>query len=349
MEFTKEKTNVAKGVAICLMFAFHIYTFEERLINDNTFIPTIPFFNAEFYLGSFGSICVSVFLFLSGYGMYLGYHKSQNNVFSYAITKLKDLYINYWLYLLIFVPFGLFVVEDLSALHPIGISYSTKPIIILNNLLGFNTSYNLDWWFISMFAIIIVLLFPLYITIIQKSSIVLIILSFTLFYLNRDIGQYGVMSFVVRQASFALGMLCAKHKFFSSKIVGKMENISWIWIVLGLAAIFIIKFTIDFIPDYDFALTPLFVYFSIRLVEINRLSTVFAYLGKYSFQMWLVHSFFAIYYLQDIIFLPKWSPLVFALLVTKTLLSVLLIEYLCSQINKRFKLFTRQTLDTTKN
>jgi uncharacterized membrane protein len=94
MEFTKEKTNIAKGIAICLMIAFHLYTFEERLINGNTFIPTIPFFNAEHYLGNFGNICVSIFLFLSGYGMYLGSQKSPNNVFNYAIAKLKDLYIN---------------------------------------------------------------------------------------------------------------------------------------------------------------------------------------------------------------------------------------------------------------
>lgn len=31
MEFTKEKTNIAKGIAICLMLAFHLYAFEERL------------------------------------------------------------------------------------------------------------------------------------------------------------------------------------------------------------------------------------------------------------------------------------------------------------------------------
>lgn len=341
MELTKEKTNIAKGVAICLMFAFHVYTFEDRLINDNIFIPTIPFFNAEYYLGSFGSICVSVFLFLSGYGMYLGCRKSEKNIFSYTVTKLKDLYINYWLYLLIFVPFGLFVIEDLSIFSPIGIYYSTKPIIIINNLLGFNTSYNLDWWFVSMFAIMIVLLFPPYIAIIQKSSIALIIISLTLFYINRDVGQYGFMSFVVRQTSFALGMLCAKHKFFSSNLVKKLETRSWMWSLLGLVVIFLIKLAIDFIPDYDFVLTPLFIYFSIRLVETINLSRMFAYLGKYSFQMWLTHSFFAIYYFQDITFFPRWSPLIFALLVAKTLLSVLVIEYLCSQINKFFKLFTK--------
>lgn len=346
MEFTKEKTNIAKGIAICLMFAFHLYTFEERLINGNTFIPTIPFFNAEHYLGNFGNICVSIFLFLSGYGMYLGSQKSPNNVFNYAIAKLKDLYINYWLYLLIFVPFGLFVIEDLSALDPIGIYYSTKSTIVFNNLLGFNTTYNLDWWFVSMFAIIIVFLFPLYTIIIQRNSIALIILSLTLYYFNRDVGQYGLMAFVVRQTSFALGMLCAKHNFFSSKIIKKLEDLSWIWIVLALTGIFIIKFIVNFVPDYDFALTPLFIYFSIRLVETNYLSKVFAYLGKYSFQMWLVHSFFAIYYLQDLTFLPKWSPLIFALLVAKTLLSVLLIEYLCSQINKRFKSFTKNNFTT---
>ena len=70
MEFTQEKTNVAKGVAICLMFSTHLYSFSDRLLNGNYYIPLIPFFDMEFYARSFGNICFSMFLFISGHGMY---------------------------------------------------------------------------------------------------------------------------------------------------------------------------------------------------------------------------------------------------------------------------------------
>jgi peptidoglycan/LPS O-acetylase OafA/YrhL len=52
-----------------------------------------------------------------------------------------------------------------------------------------------------------------------------------------------------------------------------------------------------------------------------------AYLGEYSFPLWLVHSFFCYYYFQDIIYFPKWSPFIFMLLITMSLLSVVGIEY----------------------
>jgi uncharacterized membrane protein len=90
MEFTKEQTNNAKGVAICLMFAHHLYAFNNRLLNGNSYIPFIPSLNVEKQMGVFGSICVSMFLFLSGYGMFLGYLRSKKKVFNYSLIKLKD-------------------------------------------------------------------------------------------------------------------------------------------------------------------------------------------------------------------------------------------------------------------
>jgi hypothetical protein len=44
------------------MFAHHLYAFNDRFLNGNSYVPFIPFFNAELYVGRFGSICVSIFL-----------------------------------------------------------------------------------------------------------------------------------------------------------------------------------------------------------------------------------------------------------------------------------------------
>ena len=107
MEFTKEQTNNAKGVAICLMFAQHLYPHSNRLLNGNNYIPLIPSLNLEKHIGSFGNICVSMFLFLSGYGMFLGYLRSKKKIFNYSLIKLKDFYFTYWLYFLIFIPIGI--------------------------------------------------------------------------------------------------------------------------------------------------------------------------------------------------------------------------------------------------
>jgi peptidoglycan/LPS O-acetylase OafA/YrhL len=79
------------------MFAHHLYAFNDRFLNGNSYVPFIPFFNAELYIGRLGSICVSMFLFLSGYGLFLGWVRSQQSSIRYSLAKLKDFYLTYHL------------------------------------------------------------------------------------------------------------------------------------------------------------------------------------------------------------------------------------------------------------
>jgi len=114
MKFTKDQTNIAKGVAICLMLAVHLYPIDSekyRLLNNNYYIPLIPIFDIEENIGAFGRICISMFLFLSGYGMLIGYKKYGKTALQYSLKKLIDFYKVYWLYFLIFIPIGLLFLE----------------------------------------------------------------------------------------------------------------------------------------------------------------------------------------------------------------------------------------------
>ncbi len=89
MELTKERTNIAKGAAICLMFANHLYSFPDRLLNGNYFTPLTPLFDLESSVENFGGICVSMFMFLSGYGMFLGSIRSDRNPWQYSLKKFE--------------------------------------------------------------------------------------------------------------------------------------------------------------------------------------------------------------------------------------------------------------------
>lgn len=73
MQFTKEHTKIAKGVAILLMLTHHLFAFPDRIHIQPGYIPilTISGENIGGILVTFGNICVSMYMFLSGYRIYM--------------------------------------------------------------------------------------------------------------------------------------------------------------------------------------------------------------------------------------------------------------------------------------
>ena len=328
MEFTKEKTNIAKGAAICLMFSSHLYAFPERLLHGNYYIPFIPFFDAEFYVGSFGDICVSMFVFLSGYGMFLGYSRSDKSPIRYSLEKLKDFYLTYWLYFLIFIPIGLIFFKDVTLWNSQEVRYSTEWLTFGKNFVGWSAEYNNEWWFVRMFVLLLIFVSPLYMRLSKQNLRLLFFISIILFvfYLISKHNYHSPFSFIFWQISFATGVVSARLKFFSSPPIQYLESLRGFWVLFGMFVCFVLH--IRFGAKVDFLLVPFFIYFCVRAVAALRLSDLFAYIGLYSFPMWLVHSFFCYYYFQDIIYFPRWSPLIFILLMGVSLLSSVSIEYL---------------------
>lgn len=81
LNFTKEHTKIAKGIAILLMLTHHLFAFPDRIHLDQGYISlfSIGDNNIEFIMGVFGNICISMYIFLSGYGnIYVKSEKWQN-------------------------------------------------------------------------------------------------------------------------------------------------------------------------------------------------------------------------------------------------------------------------------
>jgi len=327
MDFSKKETNIVKGVAICLMFANHLYAFPDRLLHGNSYIPLFPYFNAEFYLGSVGNVCISIFVFLSGYGMFLGHRVSQKTSIRYSLDKVKDFYLVYWVYFLIFVPIGLVFFGDLKSSNSNEIQYSMEGWTFLENFLGWSARYNYEWWFVRMFISLLLLLCPLYLTLANRNIVLLALVSIGLFStsLITHIGYSGELSFAFWQISFAIGIICARFKLFSSRFIRYLDNSQGLWSFLGIAVFFVVR--LRFGPKCDFIFIFPLIYFLIRAILALHLSDFFGYLGRYSFPLWLIHSFFCYYYFQGLIYSPKWSPFIFILLTGLSLLCVLVIEY----------------------
>jgi hypothetical protein len=333
MEFTKEKTNIAKGVAISLMFIHHLYPFSERLINGNYYIPLVPFVDIENRIGFFGQICVSMFLFLSGYGMFVGYSHFDKSSFQYSLKKLKDFYQTYWVYFLIFVPMGFIFFREVTFWGTDEFRYIPTISDILIGFIGWSDRYNTEWWFVRMFLISLILLCPIYLSFAKRSPLLLFTISFCLFLVSWffKVSPGGFCGFIFWQPSLATGIMYARCNFFESRSVQYFDRLKGSWFFLGLLFCFLIRhrYFSAYNPELDFLIVPFFIYSAVRVVDFLGFSKVFVCLGTYSFPMWLVHSFFCYYYFQDFIYFPRWSPLIFLLLILASLLTAVLVEHLC--------------------
>lgn len=76
MQFTKQDTLLVKGVAIIMMMVHHCYTTPDRYAG---YVIDFGFVGEEItvMISSFFKICVSIFVFLSGYGITVSLNKQE--------------------------------------------------------------------------------------------------------------------------------------------------------------------------------------------------------------------------------------------------------------------------------
>ena len=123
MQLTKKNSDVLKGIAIILVVAEHVM--------GNYFQTSSELRN---YMGTGG---VSLFLILSGYGVYLSYQQNGLNV-DYWNKKINQIFLPYWITTLLF-----------------GIYIKSSNTILLKNLLcvDYDRNYDGTMWYMSLLLI----------------------------------------------------------------------------------------------------------------------------------------------------------------------------------------------------
>ncbi|MCB2293945.1 acyltransferase [Clostridium algoriphilum] len=374
-EFTKTHTQIAKGIAIILMMIHHLFAFPDRIQNVS-YVSMMPLFtpsvlpgnSIEFLLGDFGKICVAMYLFLSGYGLYISSTKKENFTFKDSVHKMMKFLINYWVIFIIFVPVGLVWFSDKPAYH-------FNIIIFMKNLFTLSYSYNYEWWFVRLY-IELLLLFPLIKRLLKKQIKSSLMLSLGLYlvsigmeampkiqpglsFLEKNFIYNDIQQILFWQMTFCLGCLASKYNLFSliTKWLSskKLDRKSFYIIMILVIMIIRVGFSYAFeiigkgnSSYVDFILAPIFVLFCANLVYKNESSNkicrnrichnwsenIFLALGKHSTNIWLVQSFFIFYYFQTLVFFPKLSILIVIWLTVLCLESSMTINFIIKWTSK---------------
>jgi hypothetical protein len=354
-EFTKSHTQVAKGVAIILMMLHHLFRFPDR-IEGVSYVSVLPFFQptVEYLLGDFGKICVAMYLFLSGYGLYAASSKKGKFTFRDSVQRVVKFLINYWVVFLLFIPIGLIWFSS----NP---RYHWNVTELIKNFFTLSGSYNGEWWFIRLY-IELVLLLPLIKRMLKRGIIFSFAVSLVFYSMYFRIGVvFKIMSILpIKQSSllyqdlpnllfwqmsFCTGYIFAKFNLFRRMTRGiKSRGMDKkAFYVAMLSAIIIIRIAMTYIlgeweaPNYDYILAPLFILFCTNFIYPSRSNKVFLALGKHSTNIWLTHSFFCYYYFQKLVFLPKLSVLILIWLTVLCIASSMLINCVTNKFKLSFR------------
>lgn len=371
-KFTRSHTQIAKGVAITLMMFYHLFAFPDR-IQGVSYVSIMPYWlqsifssnSIEFFLADFGKICVAMYLFLSGYGLYLSSLSKRNFTIKDSYKKMIKFLINYWTVFLIFVPIGLIFFNSSSQYH-------FNVIVFMENFFTLSSSYNGEWWFVRLY-IELLLVFPL-VRLLLKRKIMfscaiisgLYIISFgmegifkilpQLSYLENTLLYHDIKSVLFWQMTFCFGCLTAKLDIFgyiNKRILNNRLDTKAFYIAMILLIVLVrIGFTKVFkiigkadATSVDFVLAPLFILICTNFIFNNKSKKIFLLLGKHSTNMWLTHSFYCYYYFQSFVFIPKLSILIVIWLAVLSLCSSIFIDF----VIKSFSVLKEKSIRIKKN
>lgn len=299
--FTRENTKQIKGIAILLMLAHHLFFFPERIPTGYSLSTDITLMGYELtqLIGQFGKICVPIFMFLGGYGLYLSF--SPNSL----TRRLVRLYKSYWKVFFLFIPIGILffrtnvVYSESETLCRTFADFSLKKI--LSDFSGVSCYFNAEWWFFRAYIIALFAGF-VYIELFKKIHNVYIELGFLLFMQLIASAFFPDFSSVIYgeyEHLFLMGIIFSKYNIYQTwkellSTAGRIEKmivslfalllLSCLWVgVLGAAS--------------QIILTPLFIFAChIFLDTIKILNRPLELLGEHSTNMWLIHTFYCYYF-----------------------------------------------------
>ena len=322
---TRTNTKQLKAVAILLMLAHHLFTFPNRIPYGLSPATSIMISNTELTrcIGVFGKICVSIFMFLGGYGLYAS---STTDTDGCHIPKktlnrhIFSLYSAYWKVFLIFIPISFLFFHNQQQYNTInsGQIFSTLycPDFIAT-LIGYKNCYNGEWWFFRtyLFALLegylfmeifkkrknlytecmIVILWHLLIAFIFPA----LSSSATFSGLTQDVWFYNIFTINDYATLFFTGIIFAKYNIFATwnSFFDHMTNIEKF--IFSSTALCVCAYTRVFISStsFDILLVPIFLLAAITIINMfSHLGTVFAYIGKHNTNIWLTHSFYCYYF-----------------------------------------------------
>lgn len=350
MKFTKEHTMQMKGIAIIILLFHHCFLNAQRwatvpyekLATTKGWgyypISFAPFSSHTIqYLASFSKICVAMFVFMTGYGMWVSYEsqKKKTTMSNYIKKRMVTLMTGF---LIIFVVTEILAIPTGRFIEVYGHDFRSVVYMIIDalglaKLLG-TPLFCLTWWYMSL-AIVLIMIFPFVHSIMGKYQWVVVVASIIVpracgFGQSTDLFRYLL--------AYTLGMYFAQHdllarikeKFMEQNVVGKL--LSLIVSLIGLAVIIKCRQNAwigwKYLDFWDgFAAMYVIVISYIYILNGKWIVKGLGFLGKHSMNIFLIHSFYRDVFFHEFTYSFYYAWLDYIVLMAISLVTSIVLEW----------------------
>lgn len=350
MKFTKEHTMQMKGIAIIILLFHHCFLNAQRwatvpyekLATTKGWgyypISFAPFSSHTIqYLASFSKICVAMFVFMTGYGMWVSYEsqKKKTTMSNYIKKRMATLMTGF---LIIFVVTEILAIPTGRFIEVYGHDFRSVVYMIIDalglaKLLG-TPLFCLTWWYMSL-AIVLIMIFPFVHSIMEKYQWVVVVASIIVpracgFGQSTDLFRYLL--------AYTLGMYFAQHdllarikeKFMEQNVAGKL--LSLIVSLIGLAVIIKCRQNAwigwKYLDFWDgFAAMYVIVISYIYILNGKWIVKGLGFLGKHSMNIFLIHSFYRDVFFHEFTYSFYYAWLDYIVLMAISLVTSIVLEW----------------------
>ena len=350
MKFTKEHTMQMKGIAIIILLFHHCFLNAQRwatvpyekLATTKGWgyypISFAPFSSHTIqYLASFSKICVAMFVFMTGYGMWVSYEsqKKKTTMSNYIKKRMGTLMTGF---LIIFVVTEVLAIPTGRFIEVYGHDFRSVVYMIIDalglaKLLG-TPLFCLTWWYMSL-AIVLIMIFPFVHSIMEKYQWVVVVASIIVpracgFGQSTDLFRYLL--------AYTLGMYFAQHdllarikeKFMEQNVEGKL--LSLIVSLIGLAVIIKCRQNAwigwKYLDFWDgFAAMYVIIISYIYILNGKWIVKGLGFLGKHSMNIFLIHSFYRDVFFHEFTYSFYYAWLDYIVLMAISLVTSIVLEW----------------------
>ncbi len=343
---TKEHSKMLYGLAIVLMVVHHLFSMPSRMHCE---INSLVGINVLEKIGWFCKICVAIYAFISGYAIYQKCHIKEGEAISFFnrlgnycsnVTKQIWSFIKrYWIVFAIFITVG-FATGKLS--------FEWKTFG--KSLLGFDNSYNSEWWYVK-FYIVMVAISPIICICCdclkkwvgkKYETFTLIIIGVLALALSIGLNRFLKLNQSYCLIFFIGYMVAAFNIFEPFSILEKKKILHIILCCVVLAGLIVLRVLLTKSPaqsNLDILLITPFIYCVSYLFE--RVKPIFIslkWLGKYSIYIWLTHTFYCFYYFQKMVTFSGIAIVFFIFTFALSLATAIILNYIEIAINMLIKI-----------
>lgn len=350
MKFTKEHTMQMKGIAIIILLFHHCFLNAQRwatvpyekLATTKGWgyypISFAPFSSHTIqYLASFSKICVAMFVFMTGYGMWVSYEsqKKKTTMSNYIKKRMVTLMTGF---LIIFVVTEVLAIPTGRFIEVYGHDFRSVVYMIIDalglaKLLG-TPLFCLTWWYMSL-AIVLIMIFPFVHSIMEKYQWVVVVASIIVpracgFGQSTDLFRYLL--------AYTLGMYFAQHdllarikeKFMEQNVAGKLLFL--IVSLIGLAVIIKCRQNAwigwKYLDFWDgFAAMYVIIISYIYILNGKWIVKGLGFLGKHSMNIFLIHSFYRDVFFHEFTYSFYYAWLDYIVLMAISLVTSIVLEW----------------------